>query len=97
MKNQTSENRREFITEASKIVHEWNVHLEIFSLLQAEENSRQYLILRTDILAELWRAKRTCGAPWVSKSTHPRKLGNHVTVHRPPARPSAPQAYQCKI
>ena len=31
------------------------------------------------------------------KSTHPRKFGNHVTVHRPPDRPSAPQAYQCKI
>ena len=41
------------------------------------------------ILAELWRAKRACGAPWVSKSTHPRKFGNHVTVHRSqPARPS---------
>ena len=38
-----------------------------------------------DIIAELWRAKRACGAPWVSKSTHPRKFGNHVTVHRPPA------------
>ena len=48
--NQTSENRREFIREASEIVHEWSVHLEIFSRLQAEENSRQYLILRTDIL-----------------------------------------------
>ena len=34
-------------------------------------------------LAELWRAKGACGAPWVSKSTHPRKFGNHVTVHRP--------------
>ena len=33
-----------------------------------------------DIIAELWRAKRACGAPWVSKSTHPRKFGNHVTV-----------------
>ena len=39
------------------------------------------------LVAELWRAKRACGAPWVSKSTHPRKFGNHVTVHRPPARP----------
>ena len=39
MKNQTSENRREFIREASKIVQEWNVHLEIFSRL-----------LQTDIL-----------------------------------------------
>ena len=37
-------------------------------------------------LAEFWRAKRACGAPWVSESTHPRKFGNHVTVHRPPAR-----------
>ena len=50
------------------------------------------------IIAELWRAKRAYGAPWVSKSTHPRKFGNHVTVHRPPAaRPSAPQAYQCLL
>ena len=39
-----------------------------------------------NFLEELWRAKRVCGAPWVSKSTHPRKFGNHVTVHRPPAR-----------
>ena len=39
------------------------------------------------ILAELWRAKRACGAPWVSKSTHPRKFGNHVT-DRPSNRPS---------
>ena len=38
------------------------------------------------VIAELWRAKRACGAPWVSKSTHPRRFGNHVTVHRPPAR-----------
>ena len=49
-KNKTSENRREFIRKASKIVHEWNVHLEIFSRPQAKENSRQYLLLRTDIL-----------------------------------------------
>ena len=28
-------------------------------------------------------AKRASGAPWVSKSTHPRKFGNHVTIHRP--------------
>ena len=45
------------------------------------------------LIAELWRAKRACGAPWVSKSTHPRKFGNHVTVHRP----SAPQGNQCSI
>ena len=49
------------------------------------------------VIAELWHAKRACGAPWVSESTHPRKFGNHVTVHRPPARPSAPQGNQCLI
>ena len=27
------------------------------------------------------------GAPWVSKSTHPRKFGNHVTAYRPPPPP----------
>ena len=42
------------------------------------------------------RAKRACGAPWVNKSTHPRKFGNHVT-DRPSDRPSAPQAYQCLL
>ena len=26
------------------------------------------------------------GAPLLSKSTHPRKFGNHVTVHRPSVR-----------
>ena len=31
-------------------MHEWNVHREIFSRLQAEENSRQCLLPRTDIL-----------------------------------------------
>ena len=53
---------------------------------------------RVQILAELWRAKRACGAPWVSKSTNPRKFRKHVTVHRPqPARPSVPQENQCSI
>ena len=42
MKNLTSENLREFIGQASKIVHEWNVHLEIFSRPQVTENLRQY-------------------------------------------------------
>ena len=42
------------------------------------------------------RAKRASGAPWVNKSTHPRKFGNHVT-DRPSVRPSAPQAYQCLL
>ena len=26
-------------------------------------------------------------APWVSKFTHKRKFGNHVTLHRAPIRP----------
>ena len=50
MKNQTSENRRGFIGKASKIAHEWDGRLEIFSCPQGIENSRQYLLLRTDIL-----------------------------------------------
>ena len=53
MKNQTLENRREFISQ-DKLqilqVHQWNGHLGIFSLPQAIENSRQFLLLRTDIL-----------------------------------------------
>ena len=32
-----------------QIVHEWNGHLEIFSRPQVIENSRQYLLLQTDI------------------------------------------------
>ena len=42
------------------------------------------------------RVKRASGAPWVNKSTHPRKFGNHVT-DRPTDRPSAPEAYQCLL
>ena len=38
----------------------WNVHLEIFSRPQAIENSRQYLLLWTDILK-----KTIIGCPWV--------------------------------
>ena len=50
MKNQTSENRREFIGRASIIIHKANGHLEIFIRPQVIENSRRYLRLRTDIL-----------------------------------------------
>ena len=35
---------------ASKTVHEWNCHLEIFSRAQVIENSREHPLLRTDIL-----------------------------------------------
>ena len=48
-----------------------------------EVNQKGTLWLSYYFIAELWRAKRACRAPWVSKSTHPRKLGNHVTIHRP--------------
>ena len=48
--NGTSENRREFIRKASKIVHEWNGHLKIFNHPQVIENSRHYFLLQTDIL-----------------------------------------------
>ena len=34
------------------------------------------------------REARPSGAPWVSKSTYPRKFGNHVIVHRTNERPS---------
>ena len=42
------------------------------------------------------RAKRASGGPWVNKSTHPRKFGNHVT-DRATDRPFALQAYQCLL
>ena len=35
---------------SSKIVHEWNGNLEIFSRPQEVENSRQYLLLQTTSL-----------------------------------------------
>ena len=56
----------------------------IYFLPQGQTLTAGYYI--NNILAELWRAKRARGAPWVSKSTNPRKIGNHVTVQRPPAR-----------
>ena len=36
--------------EVAKIVHEWNGHIEIFSLPQSIENYTQFLLLRTDIM-----------------------------------------------
>ena len=44
----------------------------------------------------LTREARASRAPFVNKSTHPRKIGNHLTVHRTNDHPSAPQAYQCQ-
>ena len=48
-------------------------------------NNIRDILIQHYFIAELWPAKRTCGVPWVSKSSHTRKFGNHVTVHRPPA------------
>ena len=50
---------REFIRYATKIVHKWNGHLDIFSLLQAVGNVKQFLLFRTDIL------QKTVAAEWV--------------------------------
>ena len=52
-------NLKTFIREASKIVREWNGHLEVLSRPQVIENSRQSLLLRTDILR-----KTVVGCSW---------------------------------
>ena len=61
--NQTSENRREFIREASKIVREWNVHLAIFSR-----------VLRTYILQ-----KMVVGCPWLNNSQISKKKSTYFS------------------
>ena len=43
------------------------------------------MITQNILYSEAPRAKRASGAPWVNKSTHPRKFGNHVT-DRPSVR-----------
>ena len=47
-----------FVDKLRKIVPEWNAYPESISRIQAIENSRQYLLLRTDILQ-----KRVVGCP----------------------------------
>ena len=47
-KNSSSENCAEFCSWASKIIPEWNAHLEIISRIQAIENSRKYFLLQRD-------------------------------------------------
>ena len=59
MRNSTLEKRREFIRYATKIVHKWNGHLEIFNLPQAIEYVRQFLLLREQIFYR----KQSLGAP----------------------------------
>ena len=72
----------------------WNANLAVIDR-SFEHKTRKFVVC---VVAELWRVKRACGAPWVSKTTHPRKFGNHVTVHRPlPVRPSAAQGNQCSV
>ena len=44
-----------------KVLHERNDHLEIFSRSQVIQNSRQYLLLRTNILQ-----KTLVGCPWIN-------------------------------
>ena len=52
------ENRREFIREASIILHKWKDHLELFSLTQAIENSRQFFSSE-----KIFYRKQWLGAP----------------------------------
>ena len=47
-----------------KKIHEWNGYLEIFSLPQALANSRQFLLLRTDI-----SKKTVVGRSWIDTSS----------------------------
>ena len=59
-----------------------------------QSNPLHLPVIRTEV------AKRSFRSPIAKEmwqSTHPRKFGIHVTVHRASDRPSAPQAYQCKI
>ena len=48
------ENRREFIREASIILHKWKGHLEIFSLPQVIENSRQFFFSEQIFYRRQW-------------------------------------------
>ena len=51
--------------------------------------------LRSLFIAELHA--RLGGAPKLRKSIHPRKFGNHMTVHRTTDGPSTPQGNQCLV
>ena len=51
-----------------------------------EKARYKFLITIIIIISGAPRAKRASGAPWVNKSTHSRKFGNHVT-DRPTVRP----------
>ena len=66
MKYYTSENRREFVSRGKlwKLYMNGHCHLEIFRLPQAIKNSRQFLLLRTDI-----SEKTVVGCPWMDTSS----------------------------
>ena len=49
------------------------------------------------LIAELWGAKRACGAPWVRKYGKLPIRENLVITWPYTDRPSAPQAYQCLL
>ena len=68
-----------------------------FHKLATNARLRPYIQVLNLIILELHAcAARAGGAPYLSKSTHPRKFGNHVTVRRLPTDlPSAPQDNQC--
>ena len=59
-----------------KIVHDWNGHLEIVSRPRVIENSRQFLLLRTDILQ-----KTVVGCPWAHRRQR-RQQSDHKHVQR---------------
>ena len=58
MKNYPSENRRKFIKEASKIVHEWNVNVEIFSYPRAKK-----ILGNICFSQQIFHRKQSLGAP----------------------------------
>ena len=53
-----SETSREFVRLPSKIVHEWNGYLEIFTLPRAKENSRKFCFSE-----QIFFRKQSFGAP----------------------------------
>ena len=61
MKNQTAENRREFIRRASIIIHEGNNYLEIFMRPQVIENSGDICVSE-----QIFYRKQTFGAPAIT-------------------------------
>ena len=70
----------QFIRYASKIVHERNVYLELFSLPQAIENARQFLLLRKDILQKQSLGAPECSTPQKHVKTLWRSYRSYVII-----------------